>query len=144
MNDNRPVRYIRSIEDARSELPSIQECVNKMLRHLQTPFQCRLLPNAVVEMFCATAPLSVDFRHDTNWPLIQLSEPAARALAMPREVRVPSDDKARQVLMDLILCGIPIGAFDWNYPWMNSKAHDIAGLMLIPARLVAINRRRGE
>lgn len=137
-----PVRYIRSIESARAELPSIQECANKMLRRLETPFQCRLLPSAIVELCYASDPLTLEFRHDTNSPVVQLGRGATLALGMRPELHIEYDEDINALLETLILLEAPLFAGGKSFEEQQSDAAAAASLMLEPVRRVAINRRR--
>ena len=142
------IPFIRSIEEARSELPCIQDEANKILKsQFQTKFQCRMHPTAIVEVFAVVDPQKVEFRHDTNWAAVELGERASCVLEMPRRITGLSDEEVVQVLARLIRRGIPKGHPGWIVPrdptYFDEVAH-LAAFMLEPVRRVAINRRRGE
>lgn len=143
-----PVRFIRSIEEARSELPSIQDAANKILKvQLQTKLQCRMHPTAIVEMVAVVDPPKVEFRHDTNWQVVELGERASHVLELPRRIPGLSDEEVVQVLTRLIRRGTPKGRPGWSVPRHPSDFDEVANLALFilePVRRVAINRRRGE
>jgi hypothetical protein len=141
-----PVRFIRSIEEARSELPCIQDAANEILKsQFQTKFQCWMHPTAIVEVFAVVGHQNVEFRHDTNLPVVELGERASCVLEMPRRIDGLSDEEVVQVLARLIRRGIPKGHPGWIVPrdptYFDEVVH-LAGFMLEPLRRVAINRRR--
>lgn len=143
-----PVHFIGSIEQARSELPCIQDAANKILKvQLQTKLQCRMHPTAIVEVVAAVDPQTVEFRHDTNWPAVELGERASRVLELPQRITGLSDEEVIQVLARLIRRGIPKGQPGWRVP-RNPADFDetthLARFILEAVRRVAINRRRGE
>ena len=143
-----PVRFIRSIEEARSELPCIQDAANKILKNrYQSKFQCRMHPTAIVEVFTVVDPQKVEFRHDTNWPIVELGERASCVLEMPRRITGLSDEEIVQVLARLLRRGIPKGHPERIVPRTRADVDEVAilaRLILEPVRRVAINRRRGE
>ena len=112
-----------------------------MLRRLGTPFKCRLLPAAIVEVFCAHDPLTVEFRHDVNQGVIQLSKNASRAVAMPAELRGASDEAVNEVLRHLMLKAIHEGARERDPARQRVEAYILAGMMLEPVRRAAAGRR---
>lgn len=145
---NFPVRFIGSIEEARSELPCMQDEANLILKaQFQSKFQCRMHPTAIVEVFTVVDPQKVEFRHDTNWPVVELGERASCVLELPRRIAGLSDEEIVQVLAGLLRRGLPKGHPERIVP-RDPRDIDmmkfLAGFMLEPLRRVAINRRRGE
>lgn len=133
-----PVHYIRSLESARSDLPSIQKSVNQMLRRMESPYECRLLPTAVVEVFLAADPLSSVFRHDANSQIVQLSKRSAHALQMPLQLRMERDCYVNDLLEVLIFeAASPADGITS----LELEAKAAAAMMLEPVRRVAIKRR---
>jgi hypothetical protein len=143
-----PVRFIGSLEKAQSELPCIQDAANTILKaQFQTKFQCRMHPTAIVELFAVVGTQEVEFRHDINWPVVELGERASCVLSMPQRITGLSDEEVAQVLARLIRRGIPRGQPGWSVPRDHADFDEVVHLahfILESVRRVAINRRRGE
>ena len=103
--DYTPLRYVRSLRDARADLPSLQEGINRMLDYPGIVYQCRMLPDGILEVFGDFDPLTTVFRHDARHSSVQLSEGAASALHLPAEMYGVPDEIVEEILRTIIAPG---------------------------------------
>ena len=127
--DYTPLGYVRSLRDARADLPSLQEGVNRMLEYPGPVYQCRMLQDGILEVFSDYDPLNTVFRHDARHSSVQLSDGMASELELPTEMYGLPDEIVEEILRTLL-------APSRGY---LARVHDSAlvEMMLEPVRRIA-------